>query len=91
MMHFLRSILSLRTENEELKRRIEKLESNMEILKTSQVDLAKCTQQVALSLSDVARELANVMVYVHEISPDDTSVLFGEDYTPLKTSRKLFN
>lgn len=91
MMHFLKSILSLRTENKELRRRIEKLESNIETLKTSQTDLAKCTQQVALSLSDVARELTNVMVYVHEISPNDVNVLFGEDYISPKTSRKLFN
>lgn len=90
-MHFLKSILSLMSENEELKRRVERLETNMEVLKTSQVDLAKCTQQVALSLSDVARELANVMVYVNEISPDDASVIFGEDYTPPSTNKKLFN
>ena len=70
---------------------VERLEANLEVLKNSHVDLAKCTQQVALSLSDVARELANVMIYVHEVSPDDASILFGEDYVPDKPNRKLFN
>jgi hypothetical protein len=106
MKHFLKSILtlveestipkfvesldSLRKENTELRARLDKLEKSLEVQAEAQVGLAKCTQQIALSLADVAKELGNVMLYIHEIAPDDAEILFdGTSAGPI--DRKMFN
>ncbi len=87
---FTEALDSLRTENAELRERLVKLEKNIELHTESQIALAKCTQQIALSLSDVAKELGNVMVYIYETAPERSEVLFDDNYYE-SFDKKMFN
>jgi len=90
MMHFLKSILFLRTENQELRHKLKQLETEIQLLKTAQTDLAKCTQQMALSLSDVAKELSSIIVYVYELESLSNNFSINEELNSTQ-DRKMFN
>jgi hypothetical protein len=89
-MHFLKSILFLRTENQELRHKLKQLETEIQLLKTAQTDLAKCTQQMALSLSDVAKELSSIIVYVYELESLSNNFSINEELNSTQ-DRKMFN
>lgn len=103
MKFFLKSILSQITDTaaEEsnqaseaitnLNKRIELLEAEIASMKKSQVDLAKCTQQIAISISDVAKELGGVMLYVYELEGLSDSRASIDELPSAQIDRKFFN
>lgn len=74
-----------------LKERVEFLEKELSAIKSNQSDLAKCTQQIAVSLVDMAKETASMMTYIYEsegilqgTAPNEAEMLKSLD-------KKMFN
>ena len=80
--------------NEELRAlraRVESLEKELLAIKSNQSDLAKCTQQIAVSLVDMAKETASMMTYIYE----SEGILQGATSNEIELSKlldkKMFN
>jgi hypothetical protein len=102
MKRFLKSILSQIDETSEhssdhdsyvksLEKRVQSLEKDLEVMKATQLELAKCTQQMALSLADIAKEMGSLMMYVYEIEGLSSEKIVENFDLNLNVDRKMFN